>query len=329
MFFEKNSIYLTFFPFSAILKINQKRRFKTIFKFFNPGKIKDDLILRVSISLKIPDGWVFVKDQATKSFDLICGLRMRHETATQAGARILKEKYDLEADSIQSICPYAEDSTGEVSYGMLLFAKINGKDTCSSPSLEFFDKIPDKLTGGEVTRRLFTGTQGWLNMQTNADELWDVYDENRNLTGRLHRRGDFLEEGDYHLVVHVWLLNSKGEFLLTKRAPNKGFPNAWETSGGAAQAGDDSLSAALREVREETGLIALPENAERIFAFKREEDFCDVWLIRQDFDLKDVVLLPGETIDKQYASRERILEMHQNKTLVPYSYLSDFFSMVF
>lgn len=270
-----------------------------------------------------------MKNNASDSFDLIEGKRELAETATQAGIRILKETYNLKADSIQTVCPYSMDSNGEVLYGMLLFAKINNDLSSLTTSLEIFSKIPDKLTREEVTRRLFTGTQGWLNMQTNADELWDVYDENRNKTGRLHRRGDFLEEGDYHLVVHVWLLNSKGEFLLTKRAPNKGFPNTWETSGGAAQAGDDSLSAALREVREETGLVAFPENAERIYTFKREEDFCDVWLIRQDFDLNNVVLLPGETIDKMYASYSKILRMYQNKELVPYSYLQDFISKIF
>lgn len=55
-------------------------------------------------------------------------------------------------------------------------------------------------------------------------ELWDVYDEKRNLTGRLHRRGDPLPEGDYHLVVQVWMRNSRGEYLLTKRTPNKPHP---------------------------------------------------------------------------------------------------------
>ena len=33
----------------------------------------------------------------------------------------------------------------------------------------------------------------WLNMQSSPDELWDVYDENRQLTGRTHRRGDMLQ----------------------------------------------------------------------------------------------------------------------------------------
>lgn len=31
--------------------------------------------------------------------------------------------------------------------------------------------------------------------------------------------GDFLKDGEYHLVVHVWLMNGNGEFLLTKRLP--------------------------------------------------------------------------------------------------------------
>ena len=113
---------------------------------------------------------------------------------------------------------------------------------------------------------------------------------------------------------------------MTKRAPNKGFPNTWETSGGAAQAGDDSITAALREVREETGLIAFAENAKLIFSFKREEDFCDVWLIRQDFNLNDVVLLEGETIDKKYVSIDELREMYRKKELVPYSYFEDFLS---
>lgn len=297
-----------------------------VFKFYNPGKIQDKLIRNVCVSLRLSTGWAFVKDDASKSYDLIHCPVCIDETPCQAGLRILKEKFHLEPDSILEVCPYSVDMDGEVSYGMLLFAKVENVSAGVCPPFEIFAKLPDKLSRGEATRRLFTGTQGWLNMQTNADELWDVYDENRNLTGRLHRRGDFLEEGDYHLVVHVWLLNSKGEFLLTKRAPNKGYPNTWETSGGAAQAGDDSLKAALREVQEETGLTAFKENAERIFTFKREEDFCDVWLIRQDFDLNSVVLLPGETIDKRYVNIDELKSLYRNKELVPYAYFEDFLS---
>lgn len=297
------------------------------FRFYNPGKVSEDAIRSVTVSLRFQDGWLFVNH--SDSYDLIEGEKTDNETPIQAGLRILKESFMIEPEGVQCICPYSENSTGSLNFGMLLFARINEDSfNLSARNLKLFQKLPECLTRGKITRRLFTGTQGWLNMQTNADELWDVYDENRNRTGRLHRRGDFLNEGDYHLVVHVWLLNSKGEFLLTKRAPNKGFPNTWETSGGAAQAGDDSLSAALREVREETGLIAKSENAKRIYTFKREDDFCDVWLIRQDFNINDVVLLDGETVDKRYVSIDELKVLYQSKDLIQYSYLEDFLSKI-
>jgi len=36
-------------------------------------------------------------------------------------------------------------------------------------------------------------------------EPWDIYDINRNFTNRKHIRDILLAEGDYHLVVHVWI----------------------------------------------------------------------------------------------------------------------------
>ena len=41
-------------------------------------------------------------------------------------------------------------------------------------------------------------------------EIWDLYDENRELLGKDHVRGEQLPIDGYHLVVHVWIRNSKG-----------------------------------------------------------------------------------------------------------------------
>ena len=297
----------------------------TEFEFYHPEEIRDDLISRVSVMIRFHDKWLFVRDEESAFWDIAEEMRENLESLFECAKRI-SEFWSLdETVELKSVCPYSVKNGTEVYYGMLYFLSTNQIRNDRTDQFRFFDRLPKDLSRPVVTRRLFTGTQGWLNMQSNADELWDVYDADRRPTGKLHRRGDFLKKGEYHLVVHIWLLNSKGEFLLTKRAPNKGFPNTWETSGGAAQAGDDSLSAAIREVREETGLVAFPENAQRIYTFRREDDFCDVWLVRQDFDINSVVLLPGETVDKKYATVEEILEMYEKKELVPYSYLNDFF----
>jgi len=68
---------------------------------------------------------------------------------------------------------------------------------------------------------LYEKMQFWLNIQSSGDEIWDVFDSKRNHKGRTHRRADPLQKGDFHLVVHVWLQNSIGEFLISQRALNK------------------------------------------------------------------------------------------------------------
>ena len=52
-------------------------------------------------------------------------------------------------------------------------------------------------------------------------ELWDVYDENRKLTGKTHERGVPLGPGEYHIIADVWTVNQRSEILLTRRHPDK------------------------------------------------------------------------------------------------------------
>ena len=46
----------------------------------------------------------------------------------------------------------------------------------------------------------------------------DIYDENRILTGRVHRRGSQWKPGEYGVVVCVWVYDGAGHLLLTRRA---------------------------------------------------------------------------------------------------------------
>ena len=86
-------------------------------------------------------------------------------------------------------------------------------------------------------------------------EFWDVYDKDRNKTGKLAQRGvDKLKEGEYHIVVTAVILNSKNEILITQRAPFKTFPLMWECNGGSILAGETSLEGVIREIKEEVGI---------------------------------------------------------------------------
>ena len=74
-------------------------------------------------------------------------------------------------------------------------------------------------------------------------ELWDVYDKNRNKTGRTTQRGpNALKEGEYHIIVTGIILNSKNELLLSKRAEYKKYGLMWEFNTGSVLAGETKLS---------------------------------------------------------------------------------------
>lgn len=91
-------------------------------------------------------------------------------------------------------------------------------------------------------------------------EIWDLYTKYREKTGKEHVRGKQIPDGYYHLVVHVWIRNRKGEYLISQRAANRPtFPLMWECIGGSVLKGESSIEGAIREVKEEVGTyIRLP-----------------------------------------------------------------------
>ncbi len=133
-------------------------------------------------------------------------------------------------------------------------------------------------------------------------EFNDIYDENRNLTGKTHKRGTAWEPGEYGVVVCVWVYDGKGHVLLTRRAKEKSFAGTWENSGGAALAGETSLQAIVRELYEETGIRAEPEEFELLDTDRDRNMFYDHYCLKKCVPLKEITLLPGETDDVMWAS---------------------------
>ena len=84
-------------------------------------------------------------------------------------------------------------------------------------------------------------------------ELWDIYDAQKQKTGRTMKRNDWcLKEGEYHLTVLGVIARPDGKFLITQRVMTKSWaPGWWEVSGGAAIAGETSKEAVVREIKEE------------------------------------------------------------------------------
>ena len=140
-------------------------------------------------------------------------------------------------------------------------------------------------------------------------EFNDVYDKYRNVTGRLHRRGTRWKFGEYGLVVCVWVIDGKGNILLTRRAPGKSFAGTWENSGGAAKVGENSRTAIARELFEETGIRAEQQEFELLGSDRDRHTHYDFYCLKREVPLEQIVLLPGETDDVQWASMEKVRRM--------------------
>ena len=154
-------------------------------------------------------------------------------------------------------------------------------------------------------------------------ELWDLYTENRELTDKTHIRGKEIPEGYYHLVVHVWIRNSKGEYLISQRSATRPtFPLMWETVGGSVLAGEDSLTAALREAKEEVGLDLLPKSGRLLFTQvrsvidgKQYNDIADIWLFHYDENTAPPVDT-DEVAQSRWMTREQIEALWSTGKLV-------------
>ena len=140
-------------------------------------------------------------------------------------------------------------------------------------------------------------------------EFNDIYDKNRNLTGRVHRRGTRWRVGEYGLVVCVWVYDGNGNLLLTRRAPGKSYAGTWENSGGAAKAGETSRQAIARELFEETGIRAEEEEFELLGSDRNRNTHYDHYCIKRRTPLEEIVLLPGETDDAQWVSMQQLHRM--------------------
>ncbi len=152
-----------------------------------------------------------------------------------------------------------------------------------------------------------------------AMERWDLYTRDREPTGETHVRGEKLPTDRYHVVVHVWIMNSRGEWLISQRAENKkAFPLKWESVGGAVTSGEDSLTAALRETAEEVGVQLDPAQGRLLHSTVRDvhQNIRDVWLFRYDGDVDLRRATTDEAAQVRWMTTEGIRSLYEAGELV-------------
>ncbi len=140
-------------------------------------------------------------------------------------------------------------------------------------------------------------------------ELLDLYDENRCAIGKTIVRGEAIPNGCYTVVVNIMTVNSKGEILVTRRAKNKTNPGCWEITGGAKTAGEAPLTAAVRELSEETGIRVKEENLIYCGESRSRFWFNLFYLNYYDAEVSELHLQKGETDAAKWVSKKEFLRM--------------------
>lgn len=156
-------------------------------------------------------------------------------------------------------------------------------------------------------------------------ELLDVVDENGIPTGAVVSREKAHREGIRHRTAHVWLVRfrqGKQEVLLQKRCKDKdSWPGCYDiSSAGHIPAGVDFIPSALRELKEELGVTAGPE--ELIFCGNRsivsdsvfhgspfrDRQYSRVFVLNRDLEAGDFRLQPEEIEAVRWMELEACLQ---------------------
>lgn len=154
------------------------------------------------------------------------------------------------------------------------------------------------------------------------EEQIDILNPDGSAAGYARGRTEVHAKGLWHRTVHIWAFDAAGRILFQLRSHLKeNNPNLLDTScAGHISAGDDSLHAGLRELREELGVTKRAEDLKYLFEATHENVLNDgTYFDNEYYDIYRITLSaaesaalvpqPGEVNDFVWMTREEFLKM--------------------
>ncbi len=153
-------------------------------------------------------------------------------------------------------------------------------------------------------------------------ERWDIYDLDKQPTGRVTTRGKRFMPGEFHLVVHVCVFDSGNRMLIQQRQRGKSlWSQLWDVSvGGSAQAGETSRQAAERETREEIGLTIDLSGERPYISVPFEWGYDDYYFVTRDVDINTLTLQQEEVQAVRWATQPEIEQLLRQGKFIPYQW---------
>lgn len=150
-------------------------------------------------------------------------------------------------------------------------------------------------------------------------EILDLYDVRKNKINKTFvRDSEETKNGEFRQTVHVCLINKNKQLLIQLRSFNmRRNPGKWAFTGGLPVSGENSLEGAIRETKEELNIDLRPEEMELLITFRREHDFVDVWVARNNTNIEDIVMQKNEVEQVRWVSIDEMEKMISEGKFVP------------
>ena len=160
-------------------------------------------------------------------------------------------------------------------------------------------------------------------------ELWDVYDAEGNKTGLAEERQFPMKQGEYHLAMELWIVNDRHEILIQKRSETKEvLPGIWALTTGCAKMGETSLTACLREAREEIGIGLVPAELRHVRRIVRADAIWDVYAAKENVDIAQLTLQAEEVTAVQWVDEGTFRKMLNEGLLYRYPEIEEMLNEV-
>lgn len=160
------------------------------------------------------------------------------------------------------------------------------------------------------------------------EELIDVLDENGNKTGEILTRKQIHEQGLWHKIVVIAVIDKKGNILMQQRSKNRvKNPLKWDVSAaGHVSSGQTSIEAAIRETSEEIGIDVKEEELKYAITYKEnvkvEENYMDkqiydCYIIEKErIDISSIKIQESEVEQVKLCNLKEFNEILESKNIM-------------
>ena len=163
-------------------------------------------------------------------------------------------------------------------------------------------------------------------------EILDIVDEDGEPTGRTAPRDEVHSQGLLHRTSHLWLVRRREgriEVLLQHRSPQKeAYPDCYDiSSAGHIPAGAGFAESAIRELREELGIVASEDElilcGRRRFVYRDEYDsrpytdnqISNVYIMWRDTEPGDMTLQAEEVAGVRWIGFDELVQAVADNTI--------------